>query len=78
MYPASNAVIEWLLVVKMLETEIHLFRYSLFRVLQIPVIFVEENFTYTQDHALVMFLYYDFNLSLISSCKKQRANMHFN
>ena len=25
---ASNAVIEWLLVVKMLETEIHLFRYS--------------------------------------------------
>ena len=36
-YSASNAVIEWLLVVKMLETEIHLFRYSLFRVLQTPV-----------------------------------------
>ena len=42
------------------------------------VIFVEENFAHTQDHALVRFLYYDFNLSLISSCKKQRANMRFN
>ena len=42
------------------------------------VIFVEENFAYTQDRALVMFLYDDFNLSLISSCKKQRANMRFN
>ena len=42
------------------------------------VIFVEENFAYTQDRALVMFLYDDFNLLLISSCKKQRANMHFN
>ena len=42
------------------------------------VIFVEENFAYTQDCALVMFLYYDFNLSLISSCKKQRTNMRFN
>ena len=41
------------------------------------VIFVEENFAYTQDRAL-MFLYDDFNLSLISSCKKQRANMRFN
>ena len=28
--------------------------------------------------ALVRFLYDDFNLSLISSCKKQRANMRFN
>ena len=27
-YSTSNAVIEWLLVVKMLETEIHLFRNS--------------------------------------------------
>ena len=35
------------------------------------VIFVEENFAYTQDCVLVRFLYYDFNLSLISSCKKQ-------
>ena len=37
MYSASNTIIEWLLVVKMLETEIHLFRYSLFRVLQAPL-----------------------------------------
>ena len=36
MYSASNAVIEWLLVVKMLETEIHLFRYSVFQVLLLP------------------------------------------
>ena len=38
MYSASNAVIEWLLVVKMLETEIH-FRYSaipLFRLFLSP------------------------------------------
>ena len=37
-YSASNAVIEWLLVVKMLETEIHLFSYSaipLFQLLSI-------------------------------------------
>ena len=27
-YSASNAVIKWFLVVKILETEIHLFRYS--------------------------------------------------
>ena len=43
------------------------------------VIFVEENFAYTQDRAL-MFLYDNLNLSLINmrSCKKQRANMRFN
>ena len=34
-YSASNAVVEWLLVVKMLETEIHLFRYS-----AIPLFFI--------------------------------------
>ena len=35
-YSASNAVIEWLLVVKMLETEIHLFRYSAILLFRIP------------------------------------------
>ena len=28
MYSGSNAAVEWHLVVKMLKTEIHLFRYS--------------------------------------------------
>ena len=39
MYLGFNAVIEWLSVVKMLKTEIHLFHYStipLFRVLVSP------------------------------------------
>ena len=36
MYSTSNAVIEWLLVVKMLETEIHLFRYSAIPLFLIP------------------------------------------
>ena len=35
--PLTLLYVEWLLVVKMLETEIHLFRYSLFRVLQAPL-----------------------------------------
>ena len=35
MYSASNTVIEWLLVVKMLEIQNHLFRYS-----AIPLFFI--------------------------------------
>ena len=35
-YSTSNAVIEWLLVVKMLETEIHLFRNSAIPLFRIP------------------------------------------
>ena len=36
MYSTSNAVIEWLLIVKMLETEIHLFRNSAILLFRIP------------------------------------------
>ena len=34
---------------------------DLLTILVKEVIFVEENFAYTPDHALVRFLYYDFN-----------------
>ena len=33
---SSNAIIEWLSVMKMLKSEIHFFRYSVFRVLVSP------------------------------------------
>ena len=37
------------------------------------VIFVEENFAYTQDHALVMFLYDDLNLSQLQETTCEHA-----
>ena len=42
MYSTSNAVIEWFLVVKMLETEIHLFRYSAIPLFRIPGFSVQD------------------------------------
>ena len=48
MRSASNDVIEWLLVVKMLETEIHLFRYS-----AIPLFLILR---FTNSHRRLTFL----------------------
>ena len=52
MYSASNAVIEWLLVVKMLETEIHLFRYSAIPLFHIPPFPESRDFSPDQPKAL--------------------------
>ena len=52
-YSTSNAVIEWLLVVKMLETEIHLFRYSAIPLFLIP------RFTNSRNYICINFTYHE-------------------
>ena len=62
-YSTSNAVIEWLLVVKMLETEIHLFHYSAIPLFLIP------RFTNSQLFAITQLLCHVSAL-LTSACKQ--------